>query len=175
MRNPNDLKIFALADRLVLDVYHKTSSFPNDEIFGLRSQIRRAAVSIPSNIVEGCSRTTDRDFLRFLEISYGSAMELQYQLSLAFRLHFITPADYASRSEISQETSRCINGFISSLKKICDSRKTDNYQISEPEMSLYHCTTEEKLNPSASFPESRIPEFSPPLNFDILNPDNLRY
>lgn len=88
MRNPHDLAVFRSADELVLAVYAATASFPGEERYGLTQQIRRAAVSVASNIVEGCSRESQADFRRFIEIATGSAMELQYQLSLASRLRY---------------------------------------------------------------------------------------
>lgn len=75
MRDHTKLRAFELADDLVLKTYKETSQFPKQEMFGLTSQLRRAAVSIPSNIVEGCARSSEGEYLRFLEIAYGSAKE----------------------------------------------------------------------------------------------------
>lgn len=88
MRDHNKLQAFQLADESVLLIYKLTKIFPKEELYGLTSQMRRAAVSIPSNIVEGCSRETEAEYLRFLEIAFGSLRELHYQLSLAERLGF---------------------------------------------------------------------------------------
>lgn len=88
MRNPQELKVFEQADELAMSVYHLTMVFPLDERFGLTQQIRRAAVSVASNIVEGCSRESQADFRRFIEIATGSAMEVQYQLGFAKRLGY---------------------------------------------------------------------------------------
>lgn len=93
MRNHRKLRAFELADSLVLDVYKATKSWPSDERFGLTAQIRRAAVSIASNIVEGCGRTTEREYLRFIEIAYSSCREVAYQLSIARRLEMHVPAE----------------------------------------------------------------------------------
>ena len=71
MRNPNDLAVFQKANALALSVYELTTGFPSEEKFHLTSQLRRSAVSIPSNLVEGCSRASSRDFARFVEIAYG--------------------------------------------------------------------------------------------------------
>ena len=89
MRDPNKLTAFQLADQLVLEIYRATKSFPKDELFGLTSQMRRAAVSIASNIVEGCARNSEADYLHFLDMAYGSAQELRYQVSLAIRLGYM--------------------------------------------------------------------------------------
>jgi four helix bundle protein len=90
MRNHKNLKAFELADEVVFIIYKATSGFPREEIFGLTSQVRRAAVSIVSNIVEGCARESQREYARFLEMSYGSLKEVQYQISLAMRLEYMS-------------------------------------------------------------------------------------
>ena len=88
MRDHSKLKAFELADKMALLIYEKTRSFPKEEMFGLTSQMRRAAVSVPSNIVEGCARESQAEYVRFLEIAYGSLRELHYQFSLADRLGY---------------------------------------------------------------------------------------
>jgi four helix bundle protein len=117
MRNYRNLKAFELSDELVLMVYKATKMFPRDELFGLTSQLRRAAVSIPSNIVEGASRDTETEFLRFLDMAYGSASELDYQISLAYRLGYIEKNLYSSLSDKSTETAKVLNGLIRSLRR----------------------------------------------------------
>ncbi|WP_339907224.1 four helix bundle protein [Symmachiella dynata] len=116
MRDHTKLKAFHLADELTLEVYRATSRFPDDERFGLTSQIRRAAVSMTSNIVEGCARHSERDYLRFLDMAFGSAPEVDYQLSLAHRLNYITQLDYDSLKQSAQETSKVLGGLIRSLR-----------------------------------------------------------
>jgi four helix bundle protein len=88
-RDHRKLDVFNLADELTLRVYAKTQSFDKTEIYGLRSQIRRAAVSIPTNIVEGCGRDSEGDLLRFLDIAFASTRELNYLVDLSSRLHFL--------------------------------------------------------------------------------------
>ena len=83
MRDPHKLKAFELADKLALQIYQETRPFPKEELFGLVSQMRRAAVSVPSNIAEGCGRSSEKEYLHFLSIAYGSLKELEYQISLA--------------------------------------------------------------------------------------------
>ena len=78
MRDYNKLTAFKLADEIAVLIYKITQQFPKDEMYGLTSQMRRAAVSIPSNIVEGCSRESQADYLRFLVIAFGSLKELNY-------------------------------------------------------------------------------------------------
>ena len=76
MRDHRKLRAFELADQLVLTVYHETQTFPKTEMFGLTSQMRRAAISICSNIVEGCARHSEADYVHFLDMAFGSSQEL---------------------------------------------------------------------------------------------------
>lgn len=85
-RDHNQLKVFVLADELVPLVYEKTKGMPTEERYGLQSQIRRAAVSVPTNIVEGCTRPTNPDFVHFLVMAHGSTNEVRYLLHLSERL-----------------------------------------------------------------------------------------
>ena len=89
-----ELKVWEKAINLVTDTYTKTRNFPKEELYGLTSQIRRSAVSIPSNIAEGCSRKTNKDFANFLGIALGSAFELETQLIIAKNLNFLSPDDF---------------------------------------------------------------------------------
>jgi len=81
-----------LADALVLDIYRETRTFPAEERYGLQSQIRRASVSVPSNLVEGSARRGDIEYLNFCNIACASAFETRYLLDLAFRLELLAPA-----------------------------------------------------------------------------------
>jgi len=92
--------VFMLADRLVLDVYRLTNSFPSEEKFGLAAQMRRAAYSIPMNLVEGASRGSTKDFNRFVLMANGSCDEIRYQLHLARQLGYI---DQRAHDEIRSE------------------------------------------------------------------------
>ena len=88
-RDHRKLDAFTLADELTLRIYSETRDFPRSEMYGLRSQLRRAAVSIPTNIVEGCARDSEGDLLRFLDIAFASTRELNYLIGLASRLEFM--------------------------------------------------------------------------------------
>ncbi len=117
MRDYRKLKAFEFADKLALMVYRETSNFPKEELFGLTSQLRRAAVSIPSNIVEGSGRDSEADYLRFLNIAYGSASETCYQLSLAYRLGYMSDNSYRKIEQKSDKTARVLNGLINALRR----------------------------------------------------------
>jgi four helix bundle protein len=89
-----ELKVWQKAIDLVTETYLKTKDFPKEEIYGLTSQIRRSAVSVPSNIAEGCGRKTSKDFSNFLGIALGSAFELETQLIICKNLGFILQNDF---------------------------------------------------------------------------------
>jgi four helix bundle protein len=104
------------AHNLTLEVYRVTEGFPKNELFGLTSQIRRAAVSIPANIAEGCGRDSDADFARFLQIAMGSASELEYHLLLACDLGFLETAAYEQLHVRTMEVKQMLTAFIKKLK-----------------------------------------------------------
>lgn len=89
MRDHTKLRAFELADEAAVLIYRLTREFPKEELYGLTSQMRRAVVSVPSNIVEGCARESQTENLRFLEIAFASLKEVHYQLGLTIRLDFI--------------------------------------------------------------------------------------
>jgi four helix bundle protein len=99
MRNFHELKVWQKAHHLTLAVYSATRSFPKEEVYGLTSQLRRAASSIPSNSSEGCGRNSKPDFLRFLHIAAGSASELEYHLLLAHDLDLLGPTLYMNLTD----------------------------------------------------------------------------
>ena len=110
------LRAFELADEVAMLVYQITSEFPKEELFGLTSQIRRAAVSVASNIVEGCARDSGADYLRFLNIAFGSLRELHYQLNLSKRLGFLPNEDSSLIEPKVVETEKVLNGLIRALR-----------------------------------------------------------
>ena len=119
MRNHKNLRAFELADQLALLIYANTKNFPKEELFGMTSQLRRAAVSVPSNIVEGCARHSLADYIHFMNIAYGSLCEVEYQLSLAERLGYLS--DPKPALALASETGKVLNGLIRSLRSQLDS------------------------------------------------------
>ncbi|MBU4458987.1 MAG: four helix bundle protein [Verrucomicrobia bacterium] len=116
MRDHTKLRAFALADEIVTDVYQATRRFPRDEMYGITSQMRRAAVSVPCNIVEGCARGSQADYLRFLEIGFGSLRELHYQCGLSNRLGYLDRGFVELDSKIN-EAERVLGALIRSMRK----------------------------------------------------------
>jgi len=117
MRDHTKLRAFELADEVAVLVYKETARFPREELYGLTSQMRRAAVSVPSNIVEGCARNTQADYLRFLNIAFGSLRELHYQLNLSKRLGFLNAQNPYELEGVITETEKVLNGLIQALQK----------------------------------------------------------
>jgi four helix bundle protein len=116
MRDHTKLKAFNLADNIAVLIYRITAKFPKEEQYGISSQMRRAAVSVPSNIVEGCTRPTQAEFLRYLTIAFGSLRELRYQVSLASRLGYIVDQDYTLAETNLIETEKVLNDLIQAVK-----------------------------------------------------------
>ena len=112
-RDHRKLQAFTLADRLALLVYRSTSQFPVIERFGLQSQLRRAAVSVAANTVEGCGRDSEGDYLRFLDIAFASVREAIYLIGLSQRLGFIDPRAAAEVEELGGRTAAA----LAALKK----------------------------------------------------------
>ena len=116
-RNYRDLIAWQKAMDLVEMVYQATRGFPKEEIYGLTSQVRRAAVSIASNIAEGEGRRSAGDFQRFLSMAYGSLREVETQILIAERLHYL-PAEKASElMGAAGEIGRVVNGLMASLSR----------------------------------------------------------
>ena len=116
-RDHRKLDVFHLADDLVLKVYRATLKFPPGERYGLQSQVRRAAVSIPTNIVEGCARAGEGDYLRFLDIAFGSARELLYLIDLSMRLGFLEPKDANELINLGDRTAGKLSNLRDSVGK----------------------------------------------------------
>jgi four helix bundle protein len=112
-----DLVVWEKFHRFTLAVYSATAGFPREEQYGLTSQIRRAAVSIPANIAEGCGRNSDNELRRFLEFAMGSASELEYHLLLAHDLNLLESDTYQLLNQQICEVKRMLSAFIQKLKE----------------------------------------------------------
>ena len=112
-----NLLVWKKAHSMTLQIYNLTRMFPSDEKFGLTSQIRKAACSIPLNIAEGCGRGNDGDFSRFLDISMGSAMELEYGLFLAQDLSYGSKTVMQGIRIDLDEVQRMLNSLIQKVRK----------------------------------------------------------
>ena len=110
--NFDKLLVWQRAHSLVLKIYEVTNSFPKEEIWGLTSQIRRAAVSVPSNIVEGKARGSRKDFKRFLLVARGSLEEVKYQSLLAKELKYMNDEQYEEITVMIEDVGRLLGGMI---------------------------------------------------------------
>jgi four helix bundle protein len=117
MQDFRNLLVWKKAHALVLDIYRYTSEFPKTETYGLTSQIRRAAASIPENIAEGCGKHGNPELVRYLQISMGSASELEYELLLAHDLEYLNPGDFQLLQNQLVEVRKMLNSLIVSLRK----------------------------------------------------------
>ncbi len=111
MKDFKNLIIWQQGISIVLDVYNASKRFPPEELYGLTSQMRRSAISIPSNIAEGSGRNSDKDFNRFLEIALGSSFELETQIIIAQKLNFLTDQDFTILTDKVTEEQKMITGL----------------------------------------------------------------
>lgn len=117
MKTYRDLIVWQKAMYFVTNIYAKSASFPPNEQFGLTSQVRRSAVSIPGNIAEGYGRNSTGDYTRFLQIALGSLFEVQTQIEIAFNLNYISENDFQILFDLSREIERMLSSLIYKLKK----------------------------------------------------------
>ena len=117
MRDFRKIKAWMVADDLVVAVYEVSKSFPRDEIYGITSQIRRAASSVAANIVEGASRESAKDYAHFLQIARGSLAETQYFLHLARRLRYLGDEQAVQVEVLAKEAFACLHGLIVAVRK----------------------------------------------------------
>lgn len=110
------LVVWQKAHRLVLLVYSATKSFPKEEVFGLTSQMRRCAVSVPANIVEGYGRKSDKEKLNFFNIAKGSLTELEYYIELTLELGYINEKGFSDLVQLRSDVGRLLNGFSKSYQ-----------------------------------------------------------
>ena len=116
MKDFRELKVWEKGHELSLAVYRATARFPNEERYGLTSQIRRASMSVPANIAEGCGRGSDAELARFSQIAAGSASELEYHLLMANELDVPNSREYKRLTKQVTEVKRMLTSFIKKLK-----------------------------------------------------------
>lgn len=126
MRTHKDLLVWKKSIEFVTEVYKITSTFPSEEKFGLVSQLRRASVSIPSNIAEGAARSHDKEFVQFLSISFGSASEVETQLIICLNLKFFSDEIYNNLNNEIVEIRKMLSGLLKSKKSHNSSLITHN-------------------------------------------------
>ena len=115
MRDFHNYKVWEKGHQFALCIYKKTKSFPKDELFGITSQLRRAATSIPINIAEGCGRRSDSEFAHFLNIAAGSASEVEEELLLSHDLDYIDKTSYQKLDTEVNDIKAMINKLIETL------------------------------------------------------------
>ncbi|MGA3054417.1 MAG: four helix bundle protein [Candidatus Korobacteraceae bacterium] len=116
MQDFRNLDVWNKAHKITLEIYRLTESFPKSEVFGLSSQVRRAASSIPTNLAEGCGRTQP-EFGRFVQIAFGSACEVEYQLLLARDIGFLPSQSYESINADVIEVKRMLNSLLKRIQR----------------------------------------------------------
>lgn len=124
-RDHRKLRVFHDADALALAIYKNSKDFPRDEWFGLRLQLRRAAVSIPSNIVEGSARRGHREYVNFFNIARGSASEVEYLLMLCGELKYVSPTACADLKRLSDKVTAQLQALINELGTGAEDRADD--------------------------------------------------
>lgn len=117
MSNFRNLLVWQKSMSLITKIYVSTKKFPKEEIYGLTSQIRRSSISIPSNIAEGFGRDSNKEYLRFLNVSIASLFELQTQLEIAKNIEYLTQEEYNNLYEDSREVDRMLVAFINKVKE----------------------------------------------------------
>lgn len=125
MRPHENLEVWKKSIDFVVMTYLQTKHFPSEERFGLTSQIRRSAVSIPANIAEGAARQSDKEFLRFLAIAQGSCSEVETEILIAEKLGFLSQSNYAELKAEADSIGRMLIGLSKHLKKKIDSELTN--------------------------------------------------
>lgn len=112
-----DLRVWQKAMELTVNIYRTTQEFPSHELYGLTSQLRRAAVSVASNIAEGKGRSSDKELLQFLNTARGSSYELQTQLEIAGSLGYLVRADFQQLTSQAESVGRLLNAMISKFRQ----------------------------------------------------------
>ena len=116
-RNFRNIKAWQHADSLAVSVYSKTKSFPREELYGITSQLRRASVSVPTNIAEGANREHNKEYLNFLYVARGSIAEIEYLLHLSKQLGYLNDDEYKKLENLRKEAAKTLHGLINAVKQ----------------------------------------------------------
>ena len=122
MRNYRELQVWNKSHPLTIELYRVSQRFPREEIYGVMSQLRRAAVSIGANLAEGCGRRTSAELARFVRIAMGSASELDYHLLLSRDLGFMSGDDFDRTATALTEVRKMLTSFLASIEEQIESR-----------------------------------------------------
>ncbi len=133
MRNYEDLEVWQKAHTLTITLYRITECFPRSEMFGLTSQIRRAAGSIGANLAEGCGRWGEAELARYVQIAMGSASELQNHLRLAKDLGFLSPPDYVATIKDLTSVRQMLTAFLQAIRGVRTARKAPPAPLAKSE------------------------------------------
>lgn len=163
MRDFRKLEIWHNGIIVVKEVYSLTEKFPDKEKFGISSQMQRCSVSIPSNIAEGCSRNSETEYKRFLEIAIGSAFELETQLIICSELGYVKQEDYQNISKKLNTLQKQINALITMIVKV--QKSTSKSQRSKIWLSNNSENTSLVLLPNGAGPLTRRLQYIFPLLF----------
>lgn len=116
MKDFKNLKVWRVSHELTIEIYRITKSFPRDEMFGITSQLRRAASSIPANIAEGSGRKSDRELVRFLQIARGSASELEYHLILARDFEYLKIIEFSRLIRQLEPVQKMLTSLVQAVR-----------------------------------------------------------
>lgn len=116
-RNFRNIKAWQYADNLAVLVYSKTKSFPREKLYGITSQLRRASVSVATNIAEGANREHNKEYLHFLYIARGSMAETEYLLHLSRRLGYLQDDEYTKLEDLRKEAAKTLHSLITAVKE----------------------------------------------------------
>lgn len=156
-RDYRKLKVFAMADELVADVYVASRRFPPEERIGLQAQLRRAAVAVPSNIVIGCERSSESEYMHFSGVALSSASEARYLLSLANRLGYLADEAFG---EIEKRYGRLVGGLNKLINATRDGKSTRDGGRGSGEGRSHHRDAEDTERPPRSRPRASGPSRS---------------
>jgi four helix bundle protein len=156
MKDFRKLEVWEKAHKFVLSVYLATEKYPKTELYGLTSQIRRASVSIPTNIAEGCGRGSDADFARFLQISMGSASEVEYELMLSRDLGFLEPSHYLDLEKQILSVKQMLAALLRSLHR----HANQDYQTVSSSTERGKRIAESEIEPVDNLEEPECPKLS---------------